>query len=451
MTSPWRRGDDAAAVRRCATARLRPVWLVAAASSPSSVAARRRARDRARSSLGAARRACASCSASTPGSTRSEIAIVEQIRLPRVVLGLLVGLDAVAVRRQLPGRVPQPAGRPVPARRGRRRRPRRHPRDRRRRRGLGHRRPRRRWPPSSARSCAVALTYVARRRRAAGGASTASLILAGVAVATFLTAVQTYVQQRNQDTIREVYTWILGRLLDRRVGRGAPAAALRGRHVDRAAAPTGACSTCSPSATTRRRRSGSTPRRTPAHRGRGRLARHRRRGVGRRGSSASSGSSSRTPCACSPAAATAWSCRCRCCSAARSSCLADLLARTLVVAGRDPHRRRHRVLRRAVLRARPALRPAHGGDGVIALRGRLGRRSATSRVLDGVDARRAERASGSSIVGPNGAGKTTLLRYLAGARARRTGRARSSTGGRAAELSAAGAGPAASPSCRSRR
>ncbi len=37
-------------------------------------------------------------------------------------------------------------------------------------------------------------------------------MLAGVAVTSFLTAVQTYVQQQNSDTIREVYTWILGRL-----------------------------------------------------------------------------------------------------------------------------------------------------------------------------------------------------------------------------------------------
>ncbi|MEJ7846049.1 MAG: iron ABC transporter permease [Acidimicrobiales bacterium] len=58
---------------------------------------------------------------------------------------------------------------------------------------------------------AVALTYLLGM---AGSArvSTASLILAGVAVATFLTAAQTYVQQRNQDTIRDVYNWILGRL-----------------------------------------------------------------------------------------------------------------------------------------------------------------------------------------------------------------------------------------------
>lgn len=42
--------------------------------------------------------------------------------------------------------------------------------------------------------------------------STATLILAGVAVAAFLTAAQTYVQQRNADTLREVYAWILGTL-----------------------------------------------------------------------------------------------------------------------------------------------------------------------------------------------------------------------------------------------
>ena len=44
------------------------------------------------------------------------------------------------------------------------------------------------------------------------GSSPATLVLAGVAVASFLTAVQTYVMQRNSDTIRQVYTWILGRL-----------------------------------------------------------------------------------------------------------------------------------------------------------------------------------------------------------------------------------------------
>ena len=42
--------------------------------------------------------------------------------------------------------------------------------------------------------------------------SPAALLLAGVAVASFLTAIQTFIQQRNVETIRQVYTWILGRL-----------------------------------------------------------------------------------------------------------------------------------------------------------------------------------------------------------------------------------------------
>lgn len=58
---------------------------------------------------------------------------------------------------------------------------------------------------------AVGLTYLL---GAAGGRdrSTATLILAGVAVSAFLAAGQTYLLQRNVDTIREVYSWLLGRL-----------------------------------------------------------------------------------------------------------------------------------------------------------------------------------------------------------------------------------------------
>ena len=44
------------------------------------------------------------------------------------------------------------------------------------------------------------------------GRTAVTLILAGVAVAAFLTAIQTYLQQRNAQTLREVYGWILGRL-----------------------------------------------------------------------------------------------------------------------------------------------------------------------------------------------------------------------------------------------
>jgi iron complex transport system permease protein len=48
--------------------------------------------------------------------------------------------------------------------------------------------------------------------RSVGGRTTATLILAGVTVASFLTAVQTFVQQQNTDTVQEVYAWLLGQL-----------------------------------------------------------------------------------------------------------------------------------------------------------------------------------------------------------------------------------------------
>ncbi|GAA1994005.1 iron ABC transporter permease [Amycolatopsis minnesotensis] len=48
--------------------------------------------------------------------------------------------------------------------------------------------------------------------RSAGRTGTATLLLAGVAVASFLTAVQTFVQQLNTETIKQVYTWMLGGL-----------------------------------------------------------------------------------------------------------------------------------------------------------------------------------------------------------------------------------------------
>ena len=57
----------------------------------------------------------------------------------------------------------------------------------------------------------VGFAYLLGSTRAAGRTST-SLLLAGVAVASFLTAVQTYVQQRNTDDLRAVYAFILGRL-----------------------------------------------------------------------------------------------------------------------------------------------------------------------------------------------------------------------------------------------
>ncbi|MFT7601495.1 MAG: iron complex transport system permease protein [Acidimicrobiales bacterium] len=44
------------------------------------------------------------------------------------------------------------------------------------------------------------------------GRSTSSLLLAGIAVASFLTAIQTFIMQRQSDTLREVYAWVFGRL-----------------------------------------------------------------------------------------------------------------------------------------------------------------------------------------------------------------------------------------------
>jgi cobalamin transport system permease protein len=67
---------------------------------------------------------------------------------------------------------------------------------------------------------AVALTYVL--GTGAGGAAggggggpagaTGSIVLAGVAVAALLTAVQTYLQQQHSQTLQSVYAWILGGL-----------------------------------------------------------------------------------------------------------------------------------------------------------------------------------------------------------------------------------------------
>src|SRR3546814_10602291 len=139
-----------------------------------------------------------------------EIAIVEQIRLPRVMLGLLVGSTLSLCGASYQGVFRNPLADPylLGAAAGA---------------GLGvtfvivgiadgTSTPG--YVPIAAFVGALGAVALAYALGAAGGgrASTASLILAGVAVASFLTAVQTYVQQRNQDTIREVYTWILGRL-----------------------------------------------------------------------------------------------------------------------------------------------------------------------------------------------------------------------------------------------
>ncbi|MDQ2649460.1 MAG: iron ABC transporter permease [Actinomycetota bacterium] len=144
------------------------------------------------------------------GLTAQQVAIVEQIRLPRVVLGLLVGATLSLCGASYQGVFRNPLADPylLGAAAGA---------------GLGVTIV---IVGTSAGSAtpgaaplaafvgalgAVALSYLL-GASSGGRTSTASLILAGVAVASFLTAVQTYVQQRNQDTIRQVYAWLLGRL-----------------------------------------------------------------------------------------------------------------------------------------------------------------------------------------------------------------------------------------------
>ncbi len=58
---------------------------------------------------------------------------------------------------------------------------------------------------------AVALTYMVGGAFGATKAS-ATLVLAGVAVTSLATAIQTFILQKNNDVIRQVYSWILGRL-----------------------------------------------------------------------------------------------------------------------------------------------------------------------------------------------------------------------------------------------
>lgn len=58
---------------------------------------------------------------------------------------------------------------------------------------------------------AVWLTYLV-GRSVGRERDTATLVLSGVTVTAFLTAVQTFVQQQHSDTLQQVYSWILGRL-----------------------------------------------------------------------------------------------------------------------------------------------------------------------------------------------------------------------------------------------
>ena len=77
----------------------------------------------------------------------------------------------------------------------------------------------------------------------------------GVTVVSFLTAIQTFIQQQHAQSLQEVYSWILGSLDTAGWHDVVLVAALR-RDLGGVSCCTGACSTCSASATRRRRRSG---------------------------------------------------------------------------------------------------------------------------------------------------------------------------------------------------
>ena len=146
----------------------------------------------------------------TSGLSPQEAAILWQLRLPRVVLGGLVGAMLAMAGAAYQGVFRNPLADPylLGAAAGA---------------GLGatlaiaYGPDTSGWPvellPIAAFAGAVAGVVGAYALGRSGGARTATtLILSGVAVAAFLTAIQTYVQQRQSETLREVYGWILGRL-----------------------------------------------------------------------------------------------------------------------------------------------------------------------------------------------------------------------------------------------
>ncbi len=133
------------------------------------------------------------------GLSERETAIVLQIRLPRVLLGLLVGSMLALAGGCFQGVFRNPLADPyllgIAAGAG-----------------LGATSAiALRLDQSALPALAFAGALLAAAATYALGAAR-NLILAGVAISSFLAAIQTYVLQRNADTIVEVYSWLLGRL-----------------------------------------------------------------------------------------------------------------------------------------------------------------------------------------------------------------------------------------------
>jgi iron complex transport system permease protein len=137
-------------------------------------------------------------------------AIVWDLRLPRVVLGVIVGGTLAAAGAAYQGVFRNPLADPylLGAAAGA---------------GLGATLAVAYAPGGSVRNdllpvaafvgAAVAVVAAYVLGSSAGGVSAStSLILAGVTIASFFTALETFVQQQHVDTIQEVYAWLLGRL-----------------------------------------------------------------------------------------------------------------------------------------------------------------------------------------------------------------------------------------------
>lgn len=153
------------------------------------------------------------------GVSDAEWAIVWRIRMPRVVLGALVGgmLSLAGASYQGVFRNPLVDPYQLGAAAGA---------------GLGAtlalttlRAFTRSWPIEPAPALAfvfavgaVAVTYVVGSAWG-GDRSGIRLVLAGVAVVAFVTAIQTFILQRNLEVVTEVYSWILGRLSGARWAR----------------------------------------------------------------------------------------------------------------------------------------------------------------------------------------------------------------------------------------
>ena len=145
------------------------------------------------------------------GLSRTDRAILWQLRLPRVVLGGLVGWTLGAAGAAYQGVFRNPLADPylLGAAAGA---------------GLGatvmiaYSPATSGWPADAIPLAAFVGALAAVGAAYAVGAvtdhhaSTATILLAGVAVAAFFTAVQTYIQQQHSQSLHQVYTWILGRL-----------------------------------------------------------------------------------------------------------------------------------------------------------------------------------------------------------------------------------------------